>query len=153
MTTVADLADRVGQEVGLSRWFPLDQPRMTAFAALTQDFSPIHTDIAGAKDLPFGTTVAHGFHTLSLLSAMQFDAMPAIDGVGWSVNYGFDRLRFVAPVFAGAQVRGRFVLKQLDDSTQGEVTLHLAVTIEIEGQDKPAVVADWINRHYLGDPA
>lgn len=144
--TLSDLAARIGEETGLSRWFALDQPRIDAFAELTEDAYFIHTDPArAAAETPFGGTVAHGFLTLAFLSAMAYDALPTLAGRSMQVNYGFDRLRFVAPVPAGARIRGRFVLTRCDPRP-GEVTLTHAVTVEIEGQDRPAIAADWLTR-------
>lgn len=146
------LDDLVGTEVGVSRWFVLDQARIDAFAAVCEDGQFIHTDPARAARTPFGGTVAHGFLTLSLLSAMAYDAQPPTPGMAMSVNYGFDRVRFVSPVPSGSRVRGRFTLAAAD-RTGAEITLRWAATVEIEGHDKPALVADWITRRYLADAA
>lgn len=145
-----DLAAREGQEIGVTRWFLLDQDRINAFADCTEDWYFIHTDPEkAARDTPWGGTIAHGFLTASLLSAMAYDVVPQIEGVAHGVNYGFDRLRFVSPVPAGSNVRGRFVLKTVDSSRSGEVTLTYGVTIEIEDKDRPAVVADWVARQFF----
>ncbi|PRX35347.1 Acyl dehydratase [Meinhardsimonia xiamenensis] len=147
--TPAEMAARLGEELGVSRWFTIDQPMIDAFAALTEDDQFIHTDPERARKTPFGGTVAHGFLTLSLLSAMAYDAEPPLAGARMSVNYGFDRLRFVAPVPAGARVRGRFVLAGLEERRPGEVTLAWDVTVEIEGAERPALAARWLQRWYL----
>ena len=107
-TLVADLPALIGQEIGVSRWITVDQARIDAFAEVTEDRQFIHIDPEAARATPFGGTIAHGFLTLSLLSAMTYDAVPPLEGVVMGVNYGFDRLRFLAPVLAGSQVRGRF---------------------------------------------
>jgi len=141
----------VGAEVGVSRWFGIGQERIDAFADATEDWLFIHTDpVRAAREAPWGGTIAHGFLTASLLSAMAYDALPRVEGAPSGVNYGFDRLRFVSPVRAGKRVRGRFTLSKLDAARPGEVTLTYAVIVEIEGEAKPALVADWITRQYFG---
>ena len=153
MITVDQLSEKVGEEIGTSRWFPVTQAMIDAHAETTQDHQFIHTDPARAKaETPFGGTIAHGFLTLSLLSAMAYDALPELAGARMGVNYGFNRLRFLAPVPAGTDLRARFTLTTLDCDTAGQVTLILGVTVEIRGQDKPALVAEWITRRYLDQP-
>ena len=137
------LADHIGQDIGLSDWIEVDQPRINAFAAATLDDQFIHTDPVRAAATPFGGTIAHGFLTLSLLNPMSYDALPPVAGAVLSVNYGFDAVRFLSPVPAGARLRGRFVLSGLKDKGQGRVLMTFAVTVEIEGADRPALVADW----------
>ncbi|QPH53604.1 MaoC family dehydratase [Pontivivens ytuae] len=139
---------QVGEEVGLSRWFTVDQSRINVFATITEDDQFIHTDIDRAAGTPFGGPIAHGFLTLSLLSAMAYDAVPVPEGATFGVNCGFDRIRFLAPVPSGAQIRGRFVLEGVEEDG-AQITTRHAVTVEIEGQDKPALVALWITRAYL----
>ena len=133
----------------MSRWFEVDQGRIDAFADITEDHQYIHIDPERAAQTPFGGTVAHGFLTLSLLSAMGYDGQPQIEGAVMSVNYGMNRLRFVSPVRAGARVRAQFVLAAVDEGKPGEVSLSWTVTVEIEGQDRPAIVCEWLQRHYL----
>lgn len=148
---LADLRARVGQELGVSGWITVDQPMIDAFADLTRDHQFIHVDPArAAVETPFGVTIAHGFLTLSLLPAMAREARPAIAGVRMGLNYGFDRVRFLAPVPAGARLRGRFTLARLDEHVPGEVTVAWDVVVEIEGSERPALVARWIARQYLG---
>jgi acyl dehydratase len=132
----------VGQEVGVSRWFDVAQDRIDKFADVTEDHQFIHVDPERAKDTPFGGTIAHGFLTLSLLAPMMFDALPRITGAAMSVNYGFDRVRLMAPVRAGSRVRGRFVLQEVVDRGPSEILAKSLVTVEIEGGDKPALVAE-----------
>lgn len=146
---VADLAALTGRHVGTSRWFEIDQAMIDAYAELVEDRQFIHIDPDRAGATPFGGTVAHGFLTLSLLSAMAYDALPDLDGMAMSVNYGFDHLRFIAPVRAGSRVRGVFALDALEERKPGEITLTWGVTVEIEGKPKPALAARWINRYYL----
>ncbi len=149
------LRARVGEEIGVSDWLTIGQDRIDAFADLCGDHQFIHVDPARAAATPFGGTIAHGFLTLSLLTWFAAGVRPRIEGTRRSVNYGLDRLRFVAPVPAGSRVRGRFRLTSLDERKPGEVTQHYEVTVEIEGAEvesggRPALVADWITRAYLG---
>ncbi|MEM8838976.1 MAG: MaoC family dehydratase [Pseudomonadota bacterium] len=137
-----------GSEIGLSKWFTISQAMIDAYADLIEDRQFIHIDPAAARETPFGGTVAHGFLVLSLLPAMAYDALPVIKGTVRGVNYGMNRMRFVFPVAAGSRVRGRFHLISLDDGVPGEVTTTLDARIEIEGEERPAVVAEWINRYY-----
>ena len=149
MTKPSDLQSLVGQEVGLSRWITVDQARIDAFARITEDEQFIHVDPEAARATPFGGTIAHGFLTLSLASAMSYDAVAPLDGVVMGVNYGFDKLRFLAPVPAGSKVRGRFKLLSAEDKgAQDGVTRWLLkheLTVEIEGGDKPALIAEWLS--------
>ncbi|MFK4058865.1 MaoC family dehydratase [Brevundimonas sp. NPDC046655] len=148
MTKPSDLPSLVGQEVGVSRWIEVDQARIDAFARITEDEQFIHVDPERARATPFGGTIAHGFLTLSLASAMSYDAVAPLDGVVMGVNYGFDKLRFLAPVPAGSKVRGRFKLLSAEDKgAQDGVTRWLLkheLTVEIEGGDKPALIAEWL---------
>lgn len=148
MISPKDLEALLGEEVGLSRWFLMDQERVGLFADVTEDQQFIHVDPEKAKAMPFGGTIAHGFLTLSMLSAMAEEAVPLVDGLIHSVNYGFDRIRFISPVSTGKRIRGRFELIAISVGT-GEITQTMKVTIEIENNDKPALVAEWITRHYF----
>ena len=145
MTKPSDLQSLVGQEVGLSRWISVDQARIDAFARITEDEQFIHVDPEAARTTPFGGTIAHGFLTLSLASAMSYDAVAPLDGVVMGVNYGFDKLRFLAPVPAGSKVRGRFKLLSAEDKGGGRWLLKHELTVEIEGADKPALIAEWLS--------
>jgi acyl dehydratase len=140
----------VDQELGVSAWIDVTQEMIDGFAALTHDRQFIHIDPARAAATPFGGTVAHGFLTLSLLSVMAYDAVPALQGASMGVNYGFERLRFVSPVKPGSRVRGRFSLRELVERSPSELMLRVGATVEIEGQDKPALVADWLTLNVLG---
>jgi len=146
---VEDLRALVGREVGVSSWVTVDQARIDSFAEVTGDHQFIHVDPARASKTPFGGTIAHGFLTLSLLSAFGLEAQPKIEGAVMGINYGFDKVRFLAPVKAGSRVRGRFVLAGLTQPKPGEIDLTWQVTVEIEGGKRPALVADWLNRFYL----
>ena len=133
----------LGQEIGSSRWIDISQDRINAFAAATDDWSDIHVDSERAEAV-FGGTVAHGFLTLSMISAMAIDALPEIEGRRMSVNYGFEKVRFVAPVPSGSLIRGRFVLTEVIDHRPSHVIMRSTVTVEIKGCEKAAVVADWL---------
>jgi acyl dehydratase len=147
--TLEELGQRVGGEIGLSRWFLIDQKRIDAFADATEDWQFIHVDAEAAKATPFGETVAHGFLTLSMLSAIAYDALPRVAGLAMGVNYGFDKVRFVAPVRAGRRIRGRFQLAGLTQRSAKEYQSRKSVRIEIEGEDKPALIADWLSLYVL----
>ena len=147
--TPQELAGRSGEEVGVSGWHRVDQAMIDRFAALCGDDQFIHVDPIRAAGTPFGGTVAHGFLTVSLLSVMAREALPPLAGVRMGVNYGIDRLRFPAPVPAGARVRGRFALAACDLLAPGEVRLAWDAVVEVEGGAKPALVARWLNRRYL----
>ena len=149
MTQASELQGLIGQEVGVSRWFVVDQARIDAFADCTEDRQFIHADPEAARATPFGGTIAHGFLTLSLASAMSYDAVRPLDGVVMGVNYGFDKLRFLTPVRAGRRVRGRFKLLSAEDKGGGRWLLKHELTVEIDGEDKPALVAEWLAMQML----
>ena len=140
----------VGKEVGVSSWHLVDQKRINVYADVIEDHQFIHIDPERAKkETPFGSTVAHGFLTMSLLSIMSYEVMPVIEGTTMGVNYGFDKLRFISPVKAGSRVRGRFVLAEAKLRKDKELQSRTIVTIEIEGEEKPALVADWLGLIYF----
>ncbi len=145
----SELETLVGTEVGVSSWYLIDQARVDAFAEVTQDHQFIHVDPERAAETPFGGTIAHGFLTLSLLSAMGVEAQPKIKGATMGINYGFDKVRFLAPVKVGSRVRGRFVLARLSRPKPQEVDIVWQSTVEIENGKRPALVAEWLNRFYL----
>lgn len=139
-----------GSEVGISHWVSVGQPLIDAFAEVTGDKQFIHVDPARAKtESPYGGTVAHGFLTLALLPVMARNALPDFEGARARINYGFDKIRFLAPVPAGARIRARFNLVQADERRPGELTLKYAVTVEVEGGKAPAVAAEWLSRVVL----
>jgi acyl dehydratase len=144
-----DIRSRIGEEIGVSSWLTVDQERIDAFAEATEDLQFIHTDPQAAARTPFGGTIAHGFLTLSLLSRMAAEAMLIPEGVKMAVNYGLDRVRFLAPVKSGGKVRGRFTLDSIDEKAPGQWLLRHTVTVEIEGEDKPALTAQWLGLMYL----
>jgi acyl dehydratase len=143
--TLAQLQARIGTETGVSRWFDITQARIDAFAEITEDMQFIHVDPIAAKATPFGGTIAHGFLTMSMLSAIAYDALPRMEGLAMGVNYGFDKVRFVSPVRAGSRIRGRFKLEALHRRSPTEVQATNSVTVEIEGYGKPALVAQWLS--------
>ncbi|MBR9762639.1 MAG: MaoC family dehydratase [Rhodobacteraceae bacterium] len=142
----------LGQEVARSPWVEIRQDRIDHFAEITEDHQFIHTDPARAAAGPFGTPIAHGFLTLSLLSGLLEKSGFQLDGAAICVNYGFDRLRFLSPVPVGSRVRAHFTLARLTPQP-GALDTCLDVTLRIEGQEKPALAAQWILRHYLGESA
>lgn len=148
-----DLKGMIGKEVGTSKWFLIDQERIDRFADVTEDWQYIHVDPDKARETPFGSTIAHGFLTLSMLSAMVYDGGPQVDGVVMGVNYGFDKVRFVSPVKVGSRVRAVFTLNAVEDKGPNEIQTTLGVTVEIEGQAKPALVAEWLGRRYFAEAA
>ncbi|WP_426609422.1 MaoC family dehydratase [Bradyrhizobium sp. McL0616] len=140
----------VGKEIGVSSWHLVDQPRIDTYADVIEDHQFIHVDPERAKkETAFGTTIAHGFLTMSLLSIMSYEVMPVIAGTTMGVNYGFDKLRFISPVRSGKRVRGRFVLAEAKLRKANELQSRTNVTVEIEGEDKPALVAEWLGLIYF----
>ena len=151
MAKANELQGLIGQEVGVSKWFDVTQARIDAFAACTEDHQFIHVDPEAAKATPFGGTIAHGFLTLSLASAMSYEAVAPLEDVVMGVNYGFDKLRFVAPVPAGSRIRGHFKLLSAEDRGGGRWLLKHELTIQIEGGDKPALIAEWLGMQVVAD--
>lgn len=134
----------VGRPIGTSPWIEISQKDIDIFAEVTGDHQFIHVDAEAAARTPFGGTVAHGFLTLSLLSQMASHVMLVPDTLKMAVNYGFERVRFIAPVRSGKRVRGHFTLSALEEKRPGQWQMTHDVTIEIEGEDKPALQAAWI---------
>lgn len=145
-----DYAKLVGQELGVSSWHTVDQKQIDTFAEATNDHQFIHVDPERARrETPFGGTIAHGFLSLSVLSGMAYEAMPALEGSVMSINYGFDKVRFLTPVRAGKRVRARFVLAEATQRAPNELLARTNTTLEIEGETKPALVADWLGLHFF----
>ena len=144
ITSLHDIRSRVGDEVGVSSWLTVDQARIDAFADATEDHQFIHVDPAAAAAAGLSGTIAHGFLSLSLLSRMAADATLLPEGLKMALNYGFDRIRFLAPVRSGKRVRGRFVLDSVEEKAPGQWLMRHNVTVEIEGEDKPALTAVWL---------
>ena len=144
IASLDDIRARVGSEIGASEWILVDQQRIDQFAETTEDRQFIHVDPALAAQTPFGGTIAHGFLSLSLLSRMAADVMQVPDTTRMAVNYGLDRVRFIAPVRAGSRVRGRFTLDAVEEKAPGQLLLRQSVTVDIEHNDKPALTAQWL---------
>jgi acyl dehydratase len=149
IATLAELRALAGRELGVSDWLVVSQDRIAAFAAATDDRQWIHVDVERARDEgPFGTTIAHGFLTLALLSPLLRSAV-SIDGVRMAINYGLDRVRFVAPVPSGARVRARIALaKIVEPAGPPAAQATWSITVERDGESKPCVVAEWLVRYY-----
>jgi acyl dehydratase len=145
--TLQSLQDQVGQTLGVSDWLNVEQARIDQFAQATGDHQWIHVDPQRAVAGPFGATVAHGFLTLSLMAVM-FDTAFAIDDVRMGVNYGLNRVRFPAPVRAGSRLRGHFKLLRYEP-LDGGAQITVEVTMELEGSDKPACVAESVTRRFV----
>ena len=141
-------ADQNNQEWA-SKWFKIDQELINSFAEVTQDSQFIHIDRDKAKRTKFGTTIAHGFLTISLLSAMYYDAVPESEDMKMGINMGFDKLRFLAPVKCDDSIRGVFMLSNIVEKQPKTIKLTWATKVEIEGNSKPALVASWIEQQYL----
>jgi acyl dehydratase len=141
---LAEIRSRVGEEVGVSSWLTIDQARIDAFAEATEDRQFIHVDPQAAARTPFGGTIGHGFLSLSMLSRMAAETMLVPDNIRMAVNYGLDRVRFIAPVRSGKRIRGRFRLDSVDEKAPGQLLLRHTVTVEIEGEEKPALTAEWL---------
>ena len=143
-----DLRRLVGQEVGVGDWLVVSQGMIDAFAEVTQDRQWIHLDAERARaESPYGTTIAHGFLTLALLTHLHRRAVDLRGNFQRAINYGLNRVRFPAPVPAGARIRARSTLQAVDD-IDGGVQLTWSITVECEGSPKPALVAEWLGRLY-----
>ncbi len=139
----------IGRELGVSGWHRIDQAAIDTFADLTNDHQFIHVDPVRARATPLGGTVAHGFLTVSLLSRFAHEVVPPLAGAVMSVNYGIDKLRFLAPVPAGARLRARFALKDLRERRPREWLLVLNVQVELEGSENPVLIAEWLGLNVL----
>ena len=148
--TPQDMQTKVGETIGTSEWILVDQDMINKFADATGDHQFIHIDVEKAKMTPFGGTIAHGFLTLSLLPVMMAKSdVPHIDGVKMGVNYGGNKVRFLAPVRSGKQVRGHFKLLELDEKRPGQWQQTIELSVEIEGEEKPALLAEWITQFFI----
>lgn len=145
----ADLQATVGTDLGVSDWITIEQDRVNQFADVTEDHQFIHVNPEMAKMTPFGGPIAHGFLTLSLLSKFSEQGGLLIEGVKMGVNYGFEKVRFLAPVKVGKKVRGHFKLKAAEEKRPGQYLLTYEVTVEIEGEEKPALIADWLGMQFV----
>lgn len=144
ISTLDEIRSKIGQPVGTSDWIEVGQDRISQFADATEDHQFIHVDPKAATAAGFGGTIAHGFLSLSLLSRMAADVMLIPDTTKMALNYGLDRVRFLAPVKAGKRVRGHFTLDGVNEKSPGQLLIRQTVTVEIEGEDKPALTAQWL---------
>ncbi|MBW3664388.1 MAG: MaoC family dehydratase [Actinobacteria bacterium] len=145
-----ELKSRIGAEIGTSDWVQIDQDRIDAFADVTNDHQFIHVDPEAAKQTPFGGTIAHGYLTLSLLPHFMSQATLLPEGLVMAMNYGSDKVRFLAPVKVGSRVRGRVTLLDVKEKASGQMLIKNEVTVEIEGEDKPALIAEVLSLFFLG---
>jgi acyl dehydratase len=147
--TRKELDALVGAQLGVSDWFLVDQERVNRFADVTLDHQFVHVDVERAKHTPFGGTIAHGFLTLSLLVPLCLDFLPVIEKRKLIVNYGFDKVRFAAPVRVGKRIRAHTKLAGVEERKPGNVIMKIDVTVEIESEEKPAVVAEWLSLNVI----
>jgi acyl dehydratase len=145
-----EVASAVGFESAPSEWFEVKQEQINQFADCTLDHQFIHIDPVKAKETPFGSTIAHGFLTLSMLSYFAESFSVVIEGVFMGVNYGFDKVRFLAPVKVDSKVRAVGKVVSIDEKNPGQFLIKYDVTIEIEGEDKPALKAEWLAMQMVG---
>jgi acyl dehydratase len=147
--TRQELTAMVGRELGASDWFLIDQARVNEFADVTLDHQFVHVDVERAKATPFGGTIAHGFLTLSLLVHLCLPFIPEPVNRKLVVNYGFDKVRFSAPVKVGKRIRAVAKLGEVNERRPGNIVMRVDVTVEIEGENKPALVAEWLSLHVV----
>jgi acyl dehydratase len=147
--TLDEVESNVGKEIGVSDWFTLDQDRIDRFADVTEDHMFLHVNPEAAATTPFGGTIAHGLLTLSMMPVMAYQAVPGVSGTKMGVNYGYNRVRFMAPVKSGKRVRGRFTVKAVEPQSGGRMQIVHDVTIEIEDEAKPALAAEWITMVWM----
>jgi len=149
-TSLNDLPNLIGKELGVSDWLLIDQNRINRFADCTEDHQFIHVDEERAlKETPFGGTIAHGFLSLSLLSKLSYEIAIELENVKMGINYGFEKIRFVQPVPSGSKIRARFFLNNAIERKPNQWMLNYEITIEIQGQNKPAVIAEWLTIQIL----
>ena len=151
ISTLEKLRAQLGQEAVVTEWVLVSQERIDQFAEATGDFQWIHVDTErSAKESPFGGTIAHGFLSLSLMPVLSAEAdLPRLDGIKMGVNYGGNKTRFLAPVRVGKRVRGRFKLLSMEEKRPGQFQQSMEFTLEIEGEEKPALIAEWITQFFV----
>ncbi len=150
VVTKEELFALAGKDIGTSEWMLIDQDRVNKFAEATGDFQFIHVDPERAKLTPFGGPIAHGFLSLSLLPVLSAQAdLPRLEGVKMGVNYGGNKTRFIAPVKVGKRVRGHFKMLEVEEKRPGQFQQTMEFTLEIEGEDKPALMAEWITQFFV----
>lgn len=146
-----DLKDYIGKETGVSDWMTIDQERINAFADVTDDHQFIHIDPEAAAKTPFGTTIAHGFLTLSLLTPLSSGASLGVKNTVMGINYGCDKVRFMSPVKVNSEIRARVKLASVDEKPNNRLLLKNEITIEIKGEDRPALIAEWLTMIVVAD--
>lgn len=144
-----EFLNSVGLKSEPGEWIVLDQDRIDKFADCTEDHQFIHVDQEAAKSTPFGTTIAHGFLSLSMLAKMAEGLLVAPEGLAMGMNYGFDKVRFLAPVKSGKRIRGHSEIIGIEQKDEKRFLVTQAITVEIEGEDKPALVAQWLNMLFI----
>ena len=148
--TPQEVQAKVGQQIGTSEWVEMSQDRINMFAEATGDHQFIHIDPDKAKLTPFGGTIAHGFLTLSMIPYLSANSdLPKVDGVKMGVNYGGNKTRFISPVRSGKRIRGHWKLLELIEKRPGQWQQTHEITIEIEGEDKPALITEWIMQFFV----
>lgn len=148
--TADEMRALVGTAIGTSEWLTVDQEMIDKFAEATGDHQFIHVDVEKAKLTPFGGTIAHGFLSLSLMPVLTETAdLPRLDGIKMGVNYGGNKTRFLAPVRSGKRVRGHFKLLEIEEKRPGQWQQTVEYTLEIEGEDKPALIAEWVSQFFV----
>jgi acyl dehydratase len=145
-----EMQDHVGEELGVSDWVQIDQNRIDAFADATMDHQFIHVDPEAAKATPWGTTIAHGFLTLSLITPLMAESLIMPEGMVMAINYGTDKVRFLQPVKVGGRIRARTRLADVTDKGGGRWLLKSEITVEIEGDERPALVAEVLTMFFTG---
>lgn len=145
-----DLVNYIGKETGVSDWFLIDQERINDFADVTKDHQFIHIDPEAAAKTPFGTTIAHGFLSLSMLAYLASDSTIGVEGVVMGINYGFDKVRFLSPVKVNSKIRARVTLAEVTEKPGNRILMKNSITVEIEGEKHPALIADWLTMVVIG---
>ncbi|MGB3740083.1 MAG: MaoC family dehydratase [Pontixanthobacter sp.] len=148
--TPQDIAAKTGEVIGTSQWAEMSQDRINQFAEATGDHQFIHVDENAAKMTPFGGTIAHGFLTLSMIPYLSAESdMPRMEGIKMGVNYGGNKTRFIAPVRSGKKIRGVWKLLEMTEKRPGQWQQTCEITIEIEGEEKPALICEWITMFFV----
>jgi acyl dehydratase len=148
--TPQDLAAKVGENIGTSEWVEMSQEKVNMFADATGDHQFIHVNEEAAKMTPFGGTIAHGFMTLSMIPYLSANSdIPRLDGIKMAVNYGGNKTRFINPVRTGKRIRGHWKLTEMVEKRPGQWQQTCEITIEIEGEDKPALICEWMTLFFV----
>jgi acyl dehydratase len=147
--TLEEYKAKVGSELGVSDWLLVSQERINQFADVTDDYQYIHIDAEKAAQTPFGGTIAHGLLTLSMLPGFSYQVVPQIIGSKMSINYGYNKIRFLAPVQSGKRIRGRFALAAVSEPKPSQIMFVITATVDIEGEDKPALIAECVTMVFV----